>query len=496
MKIGVLGSVLGVGILGVLASPVSAAPDGSAAPVLTVKRTIALGADRPRDLALTRDGATLLIATAAAQGGGGKLKVYSTATGRQLGRDLATGGDPVAVAVSPDGRYAYLSGIVPAARTARILLGKPEVDGGLTLKAPANVLAFSEDGKWAYLAGESQPRLDVVDVKWNQEEAQVAGIPKGLRRGVLVPGGRFLYLLAADGKLLKADLVANAVARTLAVEGGELAASADGARVYVSAGDWDTEIKVVLVEDDAVERVLDPELVTGSLAVGPEGKYLWVALPRNGKLGLLDLGTGRVVASLKTGKRPFKVLASPDGRTAWCASAAEGTVTVVEYAPPPVPKDEPVPAVQPAPVSDPEPVRGVDPSATRWTLAVADLEAQGIAASAAAIVTGWLRDELFKGEAYRVLERKAMESLMTEQALQQTGCTDADCAVKLGKMLNVQRMLLGTMGKFDDVYVLNLRLVDVENGALLWSESAKGRTIDEVETGVRKLARALSGAAR
>ena len=44
-----------------------------------------------------------------AQGGGGKLKVFSTATGRQFGRDLATGGDPVAVAVSPDGRYALVS---------------------------------------------------------------------------------------------------------------------------------------------------------------------------------------------------------------------------------------------------------------------------------------------------------------------------------------------------------------------------------------------------
>ncbi len=478
-----------------MVSAASAAPQAPG-PVLTVKRTISLGADRPRDLVLTKDGATLLIATASPQGGGGKLKAFSAASGRQLGRDLATGGDPTAVAVSPDGRYAYLSGIVPATRAARVIVGKMEIDGGLTLKAPATVIAFSEDGKWAYLSAESQPRMDVVDVKWNQEEAQVTGMPKGVRRAALVPGGRFLYLLTADGKLLKTDLVANAVAKTLVVEGTDLAVSADGARVYVSAGEWDTEIKIVSVEDDAVSRVLDPELVTGSVAAGPEGKYLWVALPRNGKVGLLDLETGVIAATVRAGKRPSRVVASADGRIAYCASAAEGTVTVVEYAPPVPPRDEPKPEVKPAPAPEPEPVRAVDPSATRWALAVADLEAQGIAASAAAIVTGWLRDELFKGGTYRVLERKAMESLMTEQALQQTGCTDSDCAVKLGKMLGVQRMLLGTMGKFDDVYVVNVRLVDVENGAVLGSESAKGRTIDEVESGVRKLARALSNSAK
>lgn len=487
MKIGMRKSVLGLGALMMLAS--SAVADGPG-PVLTVRRTITLGADRPRDLALTKDGATLLIATAMPQGGGGKLKAFSAATGKQIGRDLSTGGEPVAVAVSPDGRYAYLSGIVPPARTARILLGKMEVDGGLTLKGPANVLAFSEDGKWAYMAVDSQPRVEVVEVKWNQDGTPVAGVPKGVRRGALVPGGRFLYLLATDGKLLKADLVANAVAKTIAVEGADLAVSADGTKVYVSAGDWDTEVKIVSIENDAVERTLDPELVTGSIAAGPDGTYAWVALPRNGKLGLLDLMSGKIVASVRTGARPFRVIASADGKTAYCASAAEGTIAVVEFSPPPVSKDEP----KPEPVV--EPIHAVDPSATRWTLAVADLESQGIAASAAAIVTGWLRDELFKAGSYRVLERKAMESLMTEQALQQTGCTDADCAVKLGKMLNVQRMLLGTMGKFDDVYVVNIRLVDVENGSLLWSESAKGKTIDDVETGVRKLARALSAAGK
>jgi DNA-binding beta-propeller fold protein YncE len=210
----------------------------------------------------------------------------------------------------------------------------------------------------------------------------------------------------------------------------------------------------------------------------------------------VDLESGRVIATAPVGKRPFRVVASPDGRTAYVASASEGTITVVGYAPPVAPKDEPPAPPPPAPEPEPEPVRPADPSATRWALAVADLDAQGLAASAAAIVTGWLRDELFKAGFYRVLERKAMDALLSEQALQQTGCTDSDCAVKLGKMLGVQRMLLGTMGKFDDVYVLNVRLVDVENGAVLWSDSAKGRTIDDVEGAVRRLARALSGAGK
>ncbi|MEK7474331.1 MAG: CsgG/HfaB family protein [Candidatus Coatesbacteria bacterium] len=499
-----------------------------AAPVLKVVRTIALKGDVPRDLALSRDGATLLVGCSAEGGTGGKVKLLVAATGKALCKDIAVGGSPVAVALSPAGKYAYVTGGGDGTMLTRINLGKCESTGETSITPGAGALVFSEDGKFVYVGGESAPRIDIVDIQWNQVDGTVSGLPRGPRRAVLVPGGRFLYATVAGGKLLKIDLVSSAVAKTIPLDGTELAVSADGSQVYVSAGEWDADVKVVSTSSDTVIRTIDVELVPGALAADPLGRWLWVALPRNGKVAVVDLETGRVAATVKAGRRPARLAAAPDGRTAYCADAGDAAITVIDAAPPepatPSP-ETPVVAAAPAPAAVPvlppvqgrsepavtaavqvlppapgrsepavsvAPVQIATPSATALAVAVTDFESQGVAGSVASIVTEWLRDEVLKGGAYRMLERRRMDAVLAEQSLQQTGCTDQDCAVKLGKLLNVRRMIVGSLGKFETSYVIVMRMVDVENGQVVWSGTAKGTSGDEVESAVRRLARELS----
>lgn len=452
---------------------------------LTVARTVKLGGDRPRDLALSADGASLFVASGTDAGGGGKLRILSAATGKPLCRDLAVGGNPTAVALSSGGKYAYVSGTGSDGKSAtRINLARCETAGEVGVAPAAGALAFGGDGKYAYLAGESEPRLDVVDAQWNQVDSTVKGLPKGIRRALVTASGRFLFLAATGGRLVKFDLVANAIAKTLPVDGTDLAASADGSRLFVGGGDADAEIKIVTTAADTIEKSVDTGMVPGALATGPDDHTLWVALPHNGKVALVDLESGTVLATVRTGRSPIRVVAAPDGKSAWVANAGDATLTQVDLIISAAVAEAPIPAPA-VPVASP-------PSGTRYAMAVSEMEAQGIAASAAAIVTDWMRDELVKAAAYKVLERRAMDAIMSEQAIQQTGCTDQDCAVKLGKMLNVQRMLLGTLGKFEDSYVLNVRVVNVESAELVWTGGARGKTIDDVEAGVRRVARDLS----
>lgn len=128
----------------------------------------------------------------------------------------------------------------------------------------------------------------------------------------------------------------------------------------------------------------------------------------------------------------------------------------------------------------------------RINVAVSDLSAENVSQGNAAIVADWLRGALVAEGAYTVVERSAMQKVLTEQAFQNTGCTSSECAVKLGKVLNVQKMVVGSFGKFLDSYVLNVRVVDVESGEVVYSDSAKGRTTDEVEANIKSLAQRLS----
>ena len=130
----------------------------------------------------------------------------------------------------------------------------------------------------------------------------------------------------------------------------------------------------------------------------------------------------------------------------------------------------------------------VPATAARMNIAVADLDAQNVSAGDAAVVADMLRGEMVKTGRFVVVERKSMDKVMMEQGIQQTGCTDQACAIKLGKMLNVQRIVVGSFGKLMGSTFLNIRVVDVEVGQVVYSDSAKGDNVDEVTRGAREIA--------
>jgi len=77
-----------------------------------------------------------------------------------------------------------------------------------------------------------------------------------------------------------------------------------------------------------------------------------------------------------------------------------------------------------------------------------------------------LRSMLVKTDAFVVLERGQMDDILNEQGFQQSGCTTTECAVEMGRLLNVQKMISGTIGKLGKTYTIDLSLIDVETGEI------------------------------
>jgi hypothetical protein len=128
------------------------------------------------------------------------------------------------------------------------------------------------------------------------------------------------------------------------------------------------------------------------------------------------------------------------------------------------------------------------PASSVSTIAAADLQPQGVSASDAANATDWLRSALVGTKIYRVVERENMNKVLAEQAVQNTGCTQQDCAVRLGRVLNVQRIIVGTVGTFAGNYTINIRVVNVETGEVTYADQCAGKDIDAIQTGIRALA--------
>jgi len=133
--------------------------------------------------------------------------------------------------------------------------------------------------------------------------------------------------------------------------------------------------------------------------------------------------------------------------------------------------------------------------ADRINIAVQELAPQGVSASDAAVISDILRSELVRTGAFKVLERTNMEKLLAEHSFQQTGCTTEECAIKLGKMLNVQRMIVGSAGKLLSAYIVSVRVVNVQTGEIMYSDEARGTDDRDLTARLRDLAGRLSALA-
>ncbi|MEW6558226.1 MAG: CsgG/HfaB family protein, partial [Elusimicrobiota bacterium] len=125
-------------------------------------------------------------------------------------------------------------------------------------------------------------------------------------------------------------------------------------------------------------------------------------------------------------------------------------------------------------------------------LAVADFTAKNVAASDSSIVSDFLRTELVKLGGFNVVEKANMDKILAEVAFQQTGCTTSECAVQIGKLLNVQQMVVGSLSKLMETYFITVYLVNVETGKILTSYNEEAQSAKELRDACARLADKLT----
>jgi len=131
----------------------------------------------------------------------------------------------------------------------------------------------------------------------------------------------------------------------------------------------------------------------------------------------------------------------------------------------------------------------------RRQLAVYDLESGAQYKIVALILSEALREEIMKLDLFRLVNRENIVKVLEEMALQQTGLVDEKEAVKAGKGLAVQQIVLGRYGTLGKISVLQAKRVDVETQGALGIGSLKcdvGRE-DELLRHMAELAKEISG---
>jgi len=105
-------------------------------------------------------------------------------------------------------------------------------------------------------------------------------------------------------------------------------------------------------------------------------------------------------------------------------------------------------------------------------IAVLDFGSQGVSASDSIFVAEFFREGIVKSKRFNVVDRNNLDKVLAEQGFQQTACTKVECAVKIGKILNIRYIVTGKFGKLLNKFVLTINVVDVETGKILYSNHA------------------------
>ncbi len=290
---------------------------------------------------------------------GGGVSAIDTVTNRAIevpdGNKLIQAGlAPRGIAITPDGKFAYVAnggGVAVIDTATKRAIEVPDGNKQVNVGPGSLAIAITPDGRFAYVTHEVGG-VAVIDTATNRT-IEVPDGNKLIKTGnafaiAITPDGRFAYVANANGGVSVIDTATN---RTIEVpEGNKLiqapssaqgiAITPDGRFAYVTS----TGAFGVFVIDTATNRPIEvPEGGTlihvgpepRAIAISPDGRFVFVGHLKGG-VSVIDTATNEVIEvpdgnQINAGTGSFGLAVTPDGKFVYVANTASG-VSVIDTA--------------------------------------------------------------------------------------------------------------------------------------------------------------------
>jgi hypothetical protein len=100
--------------------------------------------------------------------------------------------------------------------------------------------------------------------------------------------------------------------------------------------------------------------------------------------------------------------------------------------------------------------------------AVMRFESVGMDSGVSMVITDIFTNQIQANGKYRVMERSQMNRILSEQGFQNSGaCSSAECAVEIGRLLSIDKMFVGSIGRLGESWVINIRIINIQTGEIL-----------------------------
>ena len=265
----------------------------------TITSTIT-GLSEPWGAAVRGDQSLLYAVSLNGGGSPGFVSVIDTATNTTVGANIQVGLGPTAIALTPNGKTAYVtnenSNTVSAINTATNTV--------VTIPVGINpfLVAISPNGATAYVANNSfsspsNGSVSVINTATNTVIATIAlgsNDPAGL---TVTPDGSKLYV-TNTGNVTVINTATNTIASTIPIANSvAVVVSPNGAKAYVLSG---TSVSVINTATNTVTNTI--ALGAGAsvvqLAISPDGTALYVTENNNNRVVVINTATNTIASTI------------------------------------------------------------------------------------------------------------------------------------------------------------------------------------------------------
>ena len=300
----------------------------------------------PSAVAITPDGKTAYVVN----GNSGSPTVTPIATATNTaGRPIPVGSDPCDIAITPDGKTVYVvnsfSDTVTPIATATNTAGPPIRVG----HAP-DAIAITPDGKTAYVAtvnygspsrparpGAGYPSGSVTPIATATNTAgppiPAGNLPIAM---AITPDGKTAYVANFNsGSVTPIATTTNTAGPPIRTGSNpfDIAVTPDGKTAYVANGTVPGTVTPIATATNTAGPAIKAGSGPGAVVITPDGRTAYVAngaVP--GTVTPIATATNTAGPPIRTGDDPSDIAITPDGKTAYVVNGESGTVTPIATA--------------------------------------------------------------------------------------------------------------------------------------------------------------------
>jgi len=128
-------------------------------------------------------------------------------------------------------------------------------------------------------------------------------------------------------------------------------------------------------------------------------------------------------------------------------------------------------------------------------ISVLDFKTSGISRAEVEVFVDFLSSHIIDTGKFRVIDRMQREALLREMEFSYDDCTDEGCQLEVGRLLAANQIVVGSVGRVGERYLLTIKLIDVQTGEAIKTGSEKYTDLNKLIDDSKRLAQEFATAA-